>query len=98
MKWLRSTGPGVLCFRKHGCDTSSGAVIFYNMPPSPELYLFITWLRFQLRSCSALLIHFNNSRMPSVLFVASDRIIPTYFELILLPLPGLVVGVGRSLF
>jgi len=42
----------------------------------------------QLRSGCALLIHFNNFGIPSVL-VASERIILTYFELILLPLPGL---------
>ena len=43
---------------------------------------FITWLRLRLRSGSgcALLIHFNNFGFPSVLLVASERVIPTYFK------------------
>jgi len=49
--------------------------------PAPELCFFITWLR--LRSGCALLIHSNNFGIPSVLLVASERVIPTYFELIL---------------
>jgi len=57
------------------------------MAPTPELCFFITWLR--LLSGCALLIHFNNFGIPSVLLVASERVIPTYFEQILLPLPGL---------
>jgi len=47
----------------------------------------MTWLR--LRSGSALLIHLNNFVIPTVLLVASERVIPTDFELILQPLPGL---------
>jgi len=52
------------------------------MAPAPELCFFITWLR--LRSGCALLIHFNNFSIPtpSALLVASERVIPTYFELI----------------
>ena len=66
--------------------------VFVSMATAPELCFFITWLRLQLRSCvfftwlrsgCALLIHFNNFGIPSVLFVASVRVIPTYFELIL---------------
>jgi len=34
-------------------------------------------------------MHFNNFGIPSVLLVASERVILTYFELILLTLPGL---------
>jgi len=51
------------------------------MTPAPELYFFIT--RLLLCSGCALLIHFNNFGMPNILLVASERIIPTYFELIL---------------
>jgi len=52
--------------------------------PAPELCFLITWLR--LRSGCALL---NNFAIPKVLLVANDRVIPKYFELILLPLPDL---------
>jgi len=51
------------------------------MAPALELYVFITWL--QLHSGCALLIHFNNFGMLSVLLVASERVIPIYFEPIL---------------
>jgi len=50
--------------------------------PVPELCFYITWTRLRLRSACALLIHFNNFGIPSVLLVASERVIPTYFELI----------------
>jgi len=50
----------------------------------------MTWLR--LRSGCALLIDFNNFGIPNVLLVASEGVIPTYFELILLLLPGLGSG------
>jgi len=65
------------------------------MPPAPahELYFLITWLRLRSGSGCALLIHFNNFGILSVLLVASERVFPKYFELILLLLPGLVVGV-----
>ena len=52
-------------------------MFFYDMAPAP------------LRSGCALLINFNNFGIPGVLLVASERVIPTYFKLILLPLPGL---------
>ena len=57
--------------------------VFVSMAPAPapELCFFITWLR--LRSSCALLIHFNNFAIPSVLLVASEGVIPIYFELIL---------------
>ena len=52
------------------------------MTPDPELCFFITWHR--LRSGCALLIYFNTfGIMLSVLLVASERIIPAYFELTL---------------
>jgi len=49
----------------------------------------MTWLSLRSGSDCALLIHFNNFGIPSVLLVTSECVIPTYFELILLPLPGL---------
>jgi len=57
--------------------------VFVNMAPAPEQCFF------QHGSGWVLLIHINNFGIPSVLLVASERVIPTYFELILLPLPGL---------
>jgi len=55
--------------------------VFVSVAPAPELCFFITWLR--LLSGCALLIHFNNFGIPSVSLVGSERVIPTYFELIL---------------
>jgi len=77
------------------------------MTPDPELCFFITWLR--CGSGCALLVQFNNFGMPSVLVEACERVIPTYFELILntvittrpAQLEGVwsrVVGVGKSYF
>jgi len=53
--------------------------VFVSM--APELCFFMTWLRFH--SGYALLTRFNNFGIPSILLVASERVIPTYFELIL---------------
>jgi len=67
--------------------------------PTPELCCFITWLR--LHFGCALLMHFNNFGIHSVFLVASERLIPIYFELILNTAttirPACVVEVGRSL-
>jgi len=57
--------------------------VFVSMTPAPELCFF------KHGSGFALLIQFNKFNFPSVR-VASERVIPTYFELTLLPLPGLV--------
>ena len=53
--------------------------VFVSMAPAPEL-CFLSH-----GSGCVMLIHFNNfgmPRQPSVLLVASERVIPTYFELI----------------
>jgi len=54
--------------------------------PAPELCFLITWLWLRLRSGCALL---NKFGIHIVLLEESKRVIPTYFELILLLLPGL---------
>jgi len=82
---------------------ASELCFFYNVPPAPapELCFFITWFRLWLRSGSgcALLIHFNDFAIPSALHVASEGVIPIYFEPILncYHYQTCVAEVGRSL-
>jgi len=78
---------GLRSFCKNEMAPAPELSVFVSMAPAPELCFFVTWLR--LHSGCALLIRFNNFGIPSVLLVASERVIPTYFELILLLLPGL---------
>ena len=56
--------------------------VFVSMAPAPELRFFLTWLQLCPASGIALLIQFNNFDIPTVLLVASERVIPIYFELI----------------
>jgi len=51
--------------------------VFVNMAPAPDLCFF----QHGCGSGCVLLIHINNFGIPSVLLVASERVIPTYFEL-----------------
>ena len=77
--------PGLRSSCKNEMAPDPELSVFVSMAPAPapELCFFITWLRLRSGSGCALLIHFNNFGMPSVLLLASERIIPTHFGLIL---------------
>jgi len=69
----------LLCTRQtryHAC----GALVKIKWLRLRSCVFFVTWLR--LSSGCALLIHFSNFAIPSVLLVANERVIPTHFELI----------------
>ena len=78
---LRNNFVSIFYTMRQGC----GALCFRKHGSGSGAVFFMTWLRL----CFVNTLYSNNFGIPSVLLVASERVIATYFELRLLPLPGL---------